>query len=140
MLSRLAAPAALLVLLAGCAAAPTPVPSATPVAADVTCRQYSNILTLMANASTAHFEGRFSDQELEGAANLAMAMLADIPAEPDSVFAESLAQLKELPPGELIKHWDRTATSTQWSAPETALSDACAAAGSDFSIMGWTGG
>ena len=140
MLTRLAAPAALLVLLGGCAAAPTPLPTTAPIAAEVSCREYSNVMTLMANASTAYYEGRFSDQELQGAADLAVQMLADIPAEPGTAIGDSLDDLRLLPSSELLTRWDRTTGNTKWGAPETALGDACAAAGSDLYIMGWTGG
>ena len=140
MLTRLAAPAALIVLLGGCAATPTPLPTTAPIAAEVSCREYSNIMTLMANASIAHNEGRLSDLELHGAADLGVQMLADIPAERGTAIAESLAELQQLPSSELYTRWDATPGNTAWGAPETALGDACAAAGSDLYIMGWTGG
>ena len=140
MIARIAAPAALLLLLAGCAATPTPLPSATPIAAEISCGHYSNIMTLMANASTAHNEGRFSDQELQGAADLGVQMLADTPAEPGTAIADSLAELQQLQSTELYARWDATTGNTAWGVPEAALGEACAAAGSELYIMGWTGG
>ena len=76
MRARIAAVLLLVVALGGCTA--PPVLEREEIPAEVTCRQFGHVLTVLSNARISHTEGRSSAQELAGASQLAIDLVNEI--------------------------------------------------------------
>lgn len=129
--------------LAGCTAAPAPQPiaSSDPIAADVTCKQFSTlVLTPLGNADAAFREGRFSEQELNGMRAMAARSLASIDVEPDTDVAAAITLAQGVVVDPNLDQPRLDPSSQEWSNAATVVTDACAAEGFEVYTNMWTGG
>lgn len=138
MITRLAVPLVAIFVLAGCTTAPQPQPTPGQITASVTCEEYSNIVTMFYNADIAHRDGRTSEQELRGTADLVVAMMKHVETDPASVFAPAVADLQSLSSQDLLDSSEHGMST--WMKHELPLNAACLAAGSGITVEAWTGG
>ncbi len=134
--------AASLILLAGCSAPPEPTPTPTHivVAADVSCGQVSDVLTLLTNVFVARQEERLSSQEVTGAINLAHSMMSYVQSEPDTDIGVAVQKLKAVPFSGLPYPNAGGDEDEVWNTAMGEVGDACRAAGFELAISAWTGG
>jgi hypothetical protein len=128
----------LLVVLTGCTAEPQPAP-VEAITAERTCKQVSNVLTVLYNASVSRSEERISQQELDGAVALADSMLDEVQVNPGSTVEAMVVRLRDVDPGGYpLSPISRE--SAEWTDAIAELRDACKVAESELYIMAWTGG
>ena len=128
-------------VLAGCAAqsAPAPSPSVEVVSAERTCKQVSNVLTVLFNASVSRAEERSSEQELEGSILLADSMLDEVEMEPQGEFEQSIEALRAMDTVEFALPMISNG-STGWHDALEEINEVCRGAGTELAVEAWTGG
>lgn len=144
---------ALATAVAGCAApaaeaAPTPVPTVTVTPAPVdpavtaaeSCAAFSDVLTILHNATVAQMDGRIGEREFDGWMRLATRVLDRVPISGEGAVSDAITALQQVAPPVRIGAQDSTTIgSPEWySAAELAA--ACEAAGAQLSAEGWVGG
>ena len=137
MRARIAAVLLLVVALGGCTA--PPVLEREEIPAEVTCRQFGHVLTVLSNARISHTEGRSSAQELAGASQLAIDLVNEIVAEPGTDIADAIAGLQKQSLAEVLASYENS-DGNGWSDNQQLLNDACTAEGYPLGAMVWTGG
>lgn len=128
-------------LLAGCAAqpAPKPTPTVEAITAEQTCKQVSNVLTVLQNAAMSRSEERSTESELDGSIALASSMLDDVDVEPSSPYEEIVGELRSYSVDE-YSLFPISEGSARWGESMTELNELCTADGSELEVNVWTGG
>lgn len=123
--------------------APQPVPTPPPAADPAElCAQFGDVQTIVFNAGAAQRDGRMTQQEHDGWLRLAARVLSRIEADPSTdvgaAIAAAQAAAPAVPLGQADEPFDPL--SSAWSGATAAVRDACAAAGAELVIEGFTGG
>jgi hypothetical protein len=142
-MKRLILLAAVLVL-AGCTAAPAPAPVVTtaPIAAELTCEQFSTLVeTPIHNAMTGPTVTDLPQEYVEGMYRIAARALPLIQVEPGTELDAAITGAQALVTSEDTLEFPQfDPTSAEWQTAREAVLDACAAEGIDMYAEGWIGG
>ena len=136
-----AIPVLVVLALSGCTAPPPAEPEPDPVSAFDTCTQVSSINTVLFNSGVAFSEGRFSEQEVSGAQQLAFSMASYVQVDPDSALAPEIASLKLVPAeGIPTLYGPQSSSSEEWDSIVGDLAETCKDLGAEIYVTAWTGG
>lgn len=134
------------VALTGCTSGADSAPPASPtptgaVTDEVTCTAFGDVLTIIGNVDVALREGRMEAQEQQGWYGLATRVLDRIPTRGEGAVSDAIAALQEMAqaiaPGVGGTPGFGTA---EWSRGTRKLDAACADAGAQLTVEGFTGG
>jgi len=136
--------AAAVLVLAGCSAAPAPAPVVTtpPVAAQLTCDQFSTLVeTPIHNAMTRPEVTDLPQEYVEGMYRIAARALPLIQVEPGTELEAAIADAQALvTSNDTLEFPQFDPTAAEWQTAREAVLDACAAEGIDMYAEGWIGG
>lgn len=106
-----------------------------------TCRQFSDVKTIVDNAYIGVIEGRMERLEQDGWHRLATRVLDRIPSAGSGDVSDALAAAKDAAPAvPLAAFGPPTIATEEWSDAANALSLACSEAGFEFGVEMFTGG
>ncbi|MBW9119063.1 hypothetical protein JNB63_03060 [Microbacterium trichothecenolyticum] len=141
---------------AGCAASATPTATTSDLAVTATatpsttaeptvtdaesCAAFGDVLTILQNAMVGVTEERMTQQEYNGWLRLATRVLDRVPTSGEGAVSDAITELKEAAPPIALGAMGSTNLGTHEWYSSTSLADACAAAGTQLSAEGFTGG
>lgn len=134
------------VALTGCTGGADSAPSAVPTPAgsvtdEVTCTAFGDVLTIVGNVDVARREGRMEEPEQQGWYGLATRVLDRIPTRGEGAVSDAIGALQELAPATAQGVVGTPGFGTaEWIRGTQALASACADAGAETTVEGFTGG
>ena len=134
--------------LTGCTAAPPPPPAPTvtvtpnPVAAQLTCDQFSTLVeTPIHNAQTGPATADLPEEYVAGMYRIAARALPVIQVEPGTDLEKAIEGAQALVTNaDTLEFPGFDPNSTEWQAAREAVLDACADEGVEMFAEGWIGG
>ena len=136
--------AAAVLVLAGCAATPEPAPVVTtePIAAQLTCDQFSTLVeTPIHNATTGPQVAELPQEYVDGMYRIAARALPLIEVEPGTELETAIAGAQALVGSEdTLDYPNFDPTTAEWQGAREAVLDACLAEGIEMYAEGWIGG
>lgn len=124
--------------------APSASQSQAPAASEVTdadtCNAFSDVLTILQNATVAFNQGRTEKTEYEGWLSLATRVLATVPTRGQGAVAEDVKRLQSIaPPVSTGLGGSSPISKLDWTEG-VPIGDDCASAGQEIQVQGFVGG
>lgn len=116
-----------------------PSSTAKPITAAQTCKQVSNVLTVLQNAAMSRSEQRSTQQELDGSIAVADSMLEDVDTQPSSAYEQIVGELQSYDSDEYAL-FPISDGSDRWRETMAHLNEQCRADGAELAVNVWTGG
>ncbi len=123
------------------AATPSPISTVSTVTDIETCEAFTDVSTILQNATVALHEGRMSQREFDGWMRLATRVLDRVPTRGEGAVSEAVVALKAAAPP--IPSGTVSETSfgdPEWNMTAASPADACGTAGYQLFAEGFTGG
>ncbi|KAA9148458.1 hypothetical protein F6B41_07935 [Microbacterium lushaniae] len=119
---------------------PTTVAAEDTIADQESCEAFSDVSTILQNATVGKLEKRMTQQEYDGWMRLATRVLDRVPTRGEGAVSDAITKLKEVAPAIPVGTGGAANIGTpEWIAA-APLADACIAAGYPLHVEGFTGG
>lgn len=134
------------IALTGCSGGDDNAPSRQPTPAvsvtdEATCKAFGDVLTIIGNVDVAVSQGRMEVQEQQGWYELAARELDRVPTRGEGAVSDAVAALKEIAPATTQGVVGTPGFGTaEWGRATQDLDSACADAGTELAVAGFTGG